>query len=215
MDAKDLRIAELEALVRDLLARLERYERNSANSNRPPSSDGPGARANGKKGARGSRGGQKGHRGHKRDLVPAEEVDKVVPLFPSECGNCWRPLPQVPDVCATRHQVTDFPPAVAVTTEYQCHEVTCTCGHQTRAKLPADVPASAFGPRLTAFMVLLTGVYHVSRRQAVDLLNDLGVRVSLGALSAAEGRVSTALAPTEAEIAARIDAAAVKHADPR
>jgi transposase len=62
-------------------------------------------------------------------------------------------------------------------------------------------------------MVLLTGVYHVSRRQAVDLLNDLGVRVSLGALSAAEGRVSTALAPAEAEIAARIDAAAVKHAD--
>jgi transposase len=62
-------------------------------------------------------------------------------------------------------------------------------------------------------MVLLTGVYHVSRRHAVSLLDDLGVRVSLGALSKAEGRVSSALASSEEEIEARIDAAPVKHAD--
>lgn len=221
MDAKDLRIAELEArvaeleaLVQVLLARLEKYERSSKNSNRPPSSDGPGARSGEKKTSTGrKRGGQVGRRGQHRTLLPVDQVHQVVPFYPSECESCWSPLAETPDLCATRHQVTDLPEIAGKTTEFQCHAVTCGCGHETRAKLPAWVPTSSFGPRLTAFMVLLTGVFHVSRRQAVDLLGELGVSVSLGALSEAEGRVSQALAASEAEIEAHIDAAPVKHAD--
>lgn len=55
-------------------------------------------------------------------------------------------------------------------------------------------------------MALLTGVCHFSRRKTVQLLSDLpGVRVSLGALSAAESRVS--------ETWVRVYQADVKHAD--
>jgi transposase len=70
------------------------------------------------------------------------------------------------------------------------------------------------GPRLIALVGLLTGGYHLSRRQAVSLLQDvLGVRVSLGALSEAEERVSAAVAPAVDEAVEFVRAQPIKHTD--
>ena len=55
---------------------------------------------------------------------------------------------------------------------------------------------------------------HLGRRQAVALLRDvLGVRVSLGAISAVEARVSKAIEPVVSEVCSKVDGAAVKHSD--
>jgi transposase len=63
-------------------------------------------------------------------------------------------------------------------------------------------------------VALLTGVYHLSRRRAVQLLSDLvGVRISLGAVSAVEARVSEAVVPAVEEACERVANAAVKHTD--
>ena len=65
-----------------------------------------------------------------------------------------------------------------------------------------------------AIMALLTGVYHLGRRRAVELLSDIvGVRVSLGALSAVEERVSCAVQPCVDEAWDWVRAAEVKHTD--
>ena len=206
-------VAELKQLVATLMAQLNR---NSRNSHLPPSSDGPGARSStptSKGESKRNRGGQPGHGGHKRELLPADQVDHVIELYPDLCENCWEPLPQIRDADATRYQVAELPPMHPETTEYRRNAVTCACGYKTCAKVD-DVPASPFGPRLMALMALLTGVYHLSRRQAVVLLRDvLGVEVSLGALSAVEDRVSTALAPPVQEAWDKIETASVKHAD--
>ena len=78
----------------------------------------------------------------------------------------------------------------------------------------AHVPTSPFGTRLMSIIALLTGVYHISRRQTVGVLRDLfGTQISLGAVSAVERRVSDALEPAVAEAWAVADAAAVKHTD--
>ena len=78
----------------------------------------------------------------------------------------------------------------------------------------AQIPSSPFGARLMAVMALLTGVYHLGRRRAVELLSDIvGVRVSLGALSAVEERVSCAVQPCVDEVWDRVRAAYVKHTD--
>ena len=48
------------------------------------------------------------------------------------------------------------------------------CRYVTRAPYDATViPASPFGPRLMALVALFTGVYHLSRRRAQDLLSDV------------------------------------------
>jgi transposase len=63
-------------------------------------------------------------------------------------------------------------------------------------------------------VALLTGVYHLSRRAAVDVLRDIvGVQISLGALSAVEARVSDAVAPAVDEAWTQVRQAPVKHTD--
>jgi transposase len=220
-DPRDQRIAELERKVEELtqlvMSLKEQLGRNSRNSHLPPSSDGPAGRAaTGQQpgGGQRKRGGQPGHSGNKRELLPPEQVDHLVELYPKACESCWSPLPEIRDEAATRYQVTEMPPVRPHTTEYRCNGVTCACGYTTYAKPDGVVPASPFGPRLMALIALLTGVYHLSRRRTVTLLNDvLGVRVSLGAVSAVEGRVSAAVEPAVEEVWSRLDDAEVKHAD--
>jgi transposase len=79
---------------------------------------------------------------------------------------------------------------------------------------PTKIPSSPFGPRLAAVTGLLTGVYHMSRRDAVDLLGDLcGVQISLGVVSETEARVSQAIKPAVDEAWAEVQRARVKHTD--
>ena len=204
---------------------------NSGNSNRPPSSDPPGSgpkrgkgeRGKGERGKRGKgkknkrkRGGQPGHPGSHRKLLPPEQVDEVVDLYPEQCRNCWVSLPQILDPKATRHQVTEIPPLSPHTTEYRVHSVQCQeCGHTSKMPLgESPIPASPFGPRLMSLVALLTGVYHVSRRKTAQLLSEVvGVRLSLGAVSAIEARVSEAVEPAVAQAWERVETAPVKHTD--
>ena len=219
--AERARTAELEArmakLEEELAKALALLGQNSSNSNNPPSSDPPSAKQSRKKRLKHRpRGGQKGHAGSHRRLLPPEQVDEVVDLFPPRCGSCWKSLPQVADEFPRRHQLTDLKPLAAHTTEWRRHAVVCpACGYRTRAEYDPDViPQFAFGPRLMAVVALLTGVYHLSRRQTVRLLHELlGVRMSLGSVSAIESRVSDAVAPAVDEAMESARGAAVKHAD--
>jgi len=221
--AKDARIATLEQQVAVLMKRVaeleEKLRQNSRNSHQPPSSDTPDER---KKRSRDKssnprkRGGQPGHGGARRELLPEAEVDAIVDLYPPECESCWEPLPKVPDPCACRYQQTEMPPVKPHTTEWRRHQVTCPhCGYKTRSAHDEKViPQSPFGPRLMAIMAMITGIYHVSRRSAVGLLSDLlGVRVSLGALSAVEARVGEAVQPVVDEAWNQVRSAGVKHTD--
>jgi transposase/uncharacterized coiled-coil protein SlyX len=225
---KDVRISEFEGEVATLTAQMaavtkqvtelmEKLGRNSRNSHLPPSSDSPKERKQRDKSSSGrKRGGQPGHGGSQRELLPEKEVDELVDLYPPECESCWTPLPKVPDRGASRYQQTELPPIKPRTTEWRRHQVTCPhCGYKTRAAHDEKViPQSPFGPRLMAIMAMITGVYHVSRRSAVGLLSDLlGVRVSLGALSAVEARVGEAVQPAVDEAWAHVRGAGVKHTD--
>jgi transposase len=146
-------------------------------------------------------------------LLPPDQVDDVINLFPKECENCWQTLAEVPDADASRFQVTEIPEIRPKTTEFRCHAVACGCGHTTRAS-NAEVPTSPFGPRLMALVALLTGVFHIGRRKTGTFLQDVfGVSMSLGAISSVEGRVSEAIETPVEEARVVVDAAPVKHAD--
>ena len=95
-DPRDERIAQLEGLLRAALERIASLEaevaslkakvaENSHNSSRPPSSDGPGAAPRTQPPTGRKPGGQPGHKGSKRDLLPVEVVDQVVPVKPTHC----------------------------------------------------------------------------------------------------------------------------------
>lgn len=229
---KDARIVELEgqvatlttqvaALTKQVAELIEKLGRNSRNSHLPPSSDGPGTRGpsgHGKGGKHGKRkrGGQPGHGGSHRTLLAPDQVDEVVDLFPSHCDGCAGELPAVHDTEPHRYQQVEVPQIKPHTKEWRLHEVACPkCRHKTRApRDPETLPVSPFGPRLMATIAFLTGVYHVSRRKTVVLLWELlGVRISLGALSSVEARVSEAIAPAVEDVWKRVGQGAVKHTD--
>jgi transposase len=232
----DPRVAELEAALADRdaalavlkehVARLEtqlellneKLNQNSSNSHRPPSSDGPGAGAGGnrrsKKDGKRKRGGQKGHRGAHRELV--DRVDEVVNLFPAVCEGCGTTLRETEDIAPRRYQVLELLLGKRHITEFRRHEVSCLrCGHRTLAAYdPTKIPSSPFGPRLIAVVAMLTGVYHLSRRKAQQLLRELfGIEISLGALSRMEARASQALKSAFDEAQREVQQSEVKHTD--
>jgi len=188
--------ARLRAEYTALVARVEEFEarlsRNSQNSSKPPSSDGPGVKLPPRKKPTGRKpGGQLGHKGSHRGLLPPEQVNEFVDYWPQQCENCNQ---QLPDVLRTevgepiRHQVTEIPRVVAHVTEHRLHLQYCdSCGHTTQAALAADVPRGAFGVRLQSVIALFAGCYHVGKRAVQGALGDLfGVDLSLGSVSASE-----------------------------
>jgi transposase len=228
-DERDQKIAELtaenaalRALVAELRAQVEELKRqlgqNSSNSNRPPSSDNPAQREArpGKPPTGRTRGGQPGHKGWKRSLLPPEQVNRTQDHYPDRCRRrgCGRRLPHEPVGEPIRHQVIDVPAIAPHVTEHRLFSVACTCGKVTCARLPDGVPRGMCGPRLMALIALLTGVCRNGRRDAARLLGDvLGVRISLGALSEAEQRVSEAIAAPVEQVRLHASEQAMKNVD--
>jgi transposase len=210
------RVAELEAIVRDLRARLGQ---NAGNSSMPPSANPPAAPKPVVKEPTGrAPGGQPGHVAHQRVRLPAERVQRVIHHRPTHCRRCRHPLPAEPgphDPPPTWHQVAELPEIAAVVTEHQGHTRACPrCGTRTHAAIPADVRARAVGPRLSAAITYLSGARHDSKRGVEEVVEALfGVPVSLGTVAAVEREASAALAAAHAEAAAALQGAPVKHVD--
>jgi len=210
------RVAELEALVRDLTARLGI---NASNSSVPPSANPLDAPKPVVKKPTGRKpGGQPGHPPHLKQLLPPERVKDIIPFIPTQCRKCQAALPAQPgphDPAPTRFQVAELPPIQAEITEYQGHARTCPCcGAVTQAAIPAELRAHGCGPRLTATLAYLTGRHHLPKRAAEEVSEDVfAVPIALGTIAALEQEVSTALAPAHAEALLAVKEADVKNVD--
>src|SRR5260370_22336311 len=151
-------VAQLEALVRELQARLGI---NATNSSLPPSANPPDApRAVVKNPTGRQPGGQPGHPGHLRVRWPADQLKETIHFVPDVCAHCQAPLaaePAADDPEAIWHQVAELPRQPVEVTEYQAHGRTCRdCGTVTWAKIPDDVRGHSYGPQLTALVSYLS-----------------------------------------------------------
>jgi transposase len=151
--------AEIDQLKREVAF----LTRNSTNSSKPPSSDGPAVKLRPrrpKKSKKRNPGGQPGHKGTNRDLIPIDEVVQVIPVFPQACDHCGaslNPDPDKPTGKYWRHPVIDIPDPKQQVAEYQLQCIRCNCGTENWGKIP-QAARSGFGPRLTAFLAHLTGL---------------------------------------------------------
>lgn len=201
------------------VCKAEREQRqNSSNSHKPPSSDTLRARRQirrKKKPTGRHRGGQPGHIGHYRALMPATEVDEVIDIFPEYCDVCQRVPPQHKCANPFRHQLFEALPngGGRHVTERRFHSYRCNCGEWLSASRDS-MPKTWFGPRLSSHICSLTGKHHQSRRDVVQLLDELfGIHISLGSVSNIEGRMSQALEKPSDEALQSVRQAEVKHAD--
>jgi transposase len=210
------RVAELEAQVRDLIAKLNS---NSSNSSTPPSANPLGAaKPVLKKKSQRRPGGQTGHPPHLKQLLPSERVQETFVFVPERCRKCDAALSQVAgpqDPPPTRHQVIELPPIVAHVTEYQGQARTCShCGEVTHATIPRELMEHSVGPRLTATLSYFTGCQGMSKRGVEDTAEAVfNAPIALGTVANLEQEMSVALAAPHQEAVAAVQAAAVKHVD--
>jgi transposase len=214
--ALERRVAELEATVRDLHARLGI---NATNSGTPPSANPPGAPKPVTKKATGKKAGAKpGHAPRLKRRLPPERLDQVITLVPSHCDRCHAPLPSEPgphDPEPSWHQVAELPRLAAQVTEYQGHFRTCPCcGQLNHAAIPQEIKAHSVGPRLTATLGYLAGSHRVSNRGLEEITGDVfDVPLCLGTVTNLRAEVSEALTPAWNEALQIVRDAPVKNVD--
>jgi len=204
LEAAHRRIEELEEENRRLRARLDK---DSSNSSKPPSSDGPGAKAGKRRKSKRKpsgrkAGGQPGHEGTTRQLEPVEKADEVVDHFPKSCGCCGHGLAGADEAGdAVPHQQYELPPLRLQLIHHWRHRLQCPrCGTENLAEL-SPMHATGQGPRLTAFIGLLTCHNRQSRALVRDLIDDLfDLRISTGTVQACFERLGAALARPVAEL---------------
>lgn len=221
--ALELRVAELEALVKDqarLIANLSAKLQDADLPKSQPGSkdDTPPPDKSNKKTAKRKPGGQSGHPPHLKKLLPPERVTKTIPLMPPACAHCGESFPKNLEPTGEeplRHQVAELPDVRAEVTEYQGHSRACPCcGEVTQASIPAEIRAHSIGAGLAALMAYLVGNCGLSKRRVEEFVEAvLEVPISLGTVSRLEQETSAALAGPHGEALQAVREAAVKHAD--
>src|SRR4051794_10878248 len=140
---------ELERLSKEelieLVLRLQRPEKTSRTSSKPPSTDRKEQRERSKPG-----GAKPGHEGHSR--VMSETPDAVVEHRPDLCPCCLAALPG--DLAAETvsvHERVDVPEVRPLVTHHRRLAVGCpACGTRVVAPVPEAARGTPFGPRLHA-----------------------------------------------------------------
>jgi transposase len=226
--AMDSRIQQLEAHVArqderiakqdERIAQLERrLNRSSKNSSQPPSADGPSAPKRSKDPSGRARGGQIGHEGKGRPLLPAWAVGEVIEHWPKRCscGHVFAEDEQVAVGDPLRHQIEELPVITVKVTEHRAQRVCCPgCGEHTRAELPREASQSAFGPRLEAAITTLSVRNRISRRDAVELCEELfGSRISTGTVDAILTRAGEALSEPHSDLLDRLRSSSAVNMD--
>jgi hypothetical protein len=109
----------IQQLLQDLDVLRERFNLNSSNSSKPPSSDGPGTPPRTVKAQSGKRpGGQPGHKGSFRAPLPEDKLTgKVLCPPPPQCTACGCAVRADGDK-PIRHQVFELPRIEPLVTEY-------------------------------------------------------------------------------------------------
>lgn len=181
------------ARLNEKIAKLEdQIKRNSKNSSKAPSTDQKGNTPDAdKKPPRDSRAGKA------RLSFPPDKIDRHVQCKQENCPHCGSSEIQLNGLLPEILQQAELPEIKAIITEFQLQKYHCKeCRKNSTACLPPGIPDSAFGTKLMGLLATLTGVLHVAKREAIQLIKDLyDVDMGIGSVPNVEERVSIALDP--------------------
>jgi len=213
------RIVQLMAQVARLTARVTELEArlgmNSANSSKPPSSDGytkPSPKSLRKRSGR-KPGGQKGHPGTNLEQVSEPDAVEIHSPDSCPCGYC---LDGVAPDHVERRQVFELPEKLLRVTEHRIVVKKCPdCGRVVRGVAPPETSSPVqYGPRFRALLVYLRNYQLLPYKRLTQLCSDLlGVGVCKRTVETAERRMYGVLAPFEEAVRAQLLDEAVLHAD--
>ena len=177
MDRSDLQRLTKEELI-DLVLRMQRPEKTSRTSSKPPSSDRKERRDKAKPG-----GAKPGHEGHSRAM--SEDFDCLVDHHPDQCPCCRVSLPRdLPAEAVSEHDKIELPAIKPLIERHRRLAVRCpSCGTLVVAALPDAAKGTPFGPRVHAVATYLKTFQALSYERLQGAFADLfGLTVSQGGL---------------------------------
>jgi transposase len=192
--------------VDELEARLNR---NSSNSNQPPSSDSPYRKATDNSKEKRKGGGKKGRKGHRQKLLEATD-SRNIPPDRCQCG-CSRFDHLQPYYT---HQHIELPQIIMEVIHFVLYKGRCCCcGKLNKGYVPRGYQ-TGFGPRLSALIVELAGMAGNSREMVQTFCSSvLELPISRGAIQKVIDRASEAIKPHYEAIRDQARASKVNHLD--
>ncbi len=162
----------------DLVLRMQRPEKTSRTSSKPPSTDRKERRDTAKPG-----GAKPGHEGHSRTM--SEDFDRVVDHHPDNCPCCSAALPSdLPAETVSEHETVELPAIKPMVERHRRRAVHCpSCGALVVAPVPDAAKGTPFGPRLHAVATYLKTFQALSYERLQGAFVDLfGLTISQGGL---------------------------------
>ncbi|MFZ5759853.1 MAG: IS66 family transposase [Thermodesulfobacteriota bacterium] len=201
-----LALMEKNALLEKHIEELEaRLNRNSSNSNQPPSADSPFKKAPAKKPKK----QRKPRQGHRQQMLEPTETREIPPERCS-CGctefSDLRPY--------YTHQHIELPEIVMRVIHFILYHGRCRhCGKLVKGFVPGEYQ-TGYGPRISALIAEVGGIDGNSRETIQTFLDSvLGVPISQGAIQKVIDRATTAIDPHYEAIKQAVRASTINHLD--
>jgi len=185
IEALKIAVSTLTSKINELEAKKKK---NSRNSDRPPSSDGPkkpNATSSLREKSGRKSGGQKGHKGTTLSLTDAP--DYIVEVKQQEDCECGGTLIALEDNLIIR-QVTDIQMPKKVVIEYRARDGVCErCGKVHKASFPEGVNGTTnYGQEVQATVTYLTQYQLLPLKRTAEVMKDLfGLDISQGTIEKA------------------------------
>jgi transposase len=177
MDRSDLQQLSKEQLI-ELVLRLQRPDKNSRTSSRPPSTDKKEKRENARPG-----GAKLGHEPHNRRL--ADDPDAFRDHMPTACQDCGGAISSddARELIGEYDEI-EIPPVKPYIVRHRRYACRCShCGLQVKAPAPPVATMTPFGPRIHALAIYYKGFQALSYERLRGMFRDaFGLAVSEGAL---------------------------------
>ncbi|WP_298353218.1 IS66 family transposase [Rhodoblastus sp.] len=177
MNRSDLQQLSKEQLI-ELVLQLQRPDKNSRTSSKPPSTDKKEKRENSRPG-----GAKPGHEPHNRRL--ADNPDEFRDHRPTHCEFCGGAVTADADMeLIGEYDEIEIPPVKPHVIRHRRFACCCRhCGAQAKAPAPAVATATPFGPRIHALAIYFKGFQALSYERLRLMFRDaFGLCVSEGAL---------------------------------
>ena len=177
MDRTDLQQLSKDELI-DLVLQLQRPDKTSRTSSKPPSTDKKEKRENARPG-----GAKPGHEPHNRQL--ADNPDEFRDHRPTRCEQCGGSFPSDADMeLIGEYDEIEIPPVKPYVVRHRRFACRCQhCGSDVKAPAPSVATATPFGPRIHALAIYFKGLQALSYERLRAMFDDaFGLCVSEGAL---------------------------------
>ena len=175
MNRDDLHRLSKEQLI-ELVLRLQRPQKTSRNSSKPPSTDKKAKRESSRPG-----GAKPGHEAHNRPL--AENPDEYRDYHPEVCEQCGgRFEPDADEELIGEYDEIEIPPVKPYIIRHRRYTCRCgTCGLPDEAPAPAIAGTTPFGPRIHALAIYYKSFQALSYERLRFMFRDaFGLQVSDG-----------------------------------